>query len=92
MEKKKYKNFHANIVELYVRKFFGNFSNFLTYKIKHKIKQKIDCYYCPNEPNMPRSYLSDEPGVRRGKRHKWDAIDQFYGRASSNASASLRDC
>ena len=32
---------------------------------------------------MPRSYLSDEPGVRRGHRHKWDAIDQFYSRAST---------
>ena len=32
---------------------------------------------------MPRSYLSDEPGVRRGARHKWDAIDQFYSRAST---------
>jgi len=30
---------------------------------------------------MPRSYLSDEPGVRRGKRNDWDAIDQFYSRA-----------
>ena len=32
---------------------------------------------------MPRSYLSDEPGVRRGNRHNWDPIDQFYSRAST---------
>eukprot|EP01084_Bolivina_argentea_P027714 51495_1 len=44
---------------------------------------KHNCYYCPNEPDMPRSYLSDEPGVRRGHRHKWDAIDQFYSRATT---------
>ncbi|GAB5354336.1 hypothetical protein AAMO2058_000110000 [Amorphochlora amoebiformis] len=42
---------------------------------------KHNCYYCPNEPGLPRSYLSNEPGVRRGKRHKWVAVDQFYSRA-----------
>lgn len=40
-----------------------------------------DCYYCPKEPGLPRSYLSDEPGVARGKRHKWDPVDQFLARA-----------
>uniref|UniRef100_A0A6V3IDZ8 tRNA carboxymethyluridine synthase n=2 Tax=Lotharella globosa TaxID=91324 RepID=A0A6V3IDZ8_9EUKA len=42
---------------------------------------KHNCYYCPNEPGLPRSYLSNEPGVRRGKRHGWDPEDQFYARA-----------
>ena len=27
---------------------------------------KHNCYYCPNEPDMPRSYLKDEPAVARG--------------------------
>jgi ELP3 family radical SAM enzyme/protein acetyltransferase len=42
---------------------------------------KHNCYYCPDEPGLPRSYLSEEPGVARGKRHGWDAVDQFYARA-----------
>mmetsp|Transcript_2401 Transcript_2401/g.3616 ORF Transcript_2401/g.3616 Transcript_2401/m.3616 type:complete len:262 (-) Transcript_2401:1382-2167(-) len=42
---------------------------------------KHNCYYCPNEPDLPRSYLSNEPGVRRGKRHSWEPVDQFYARA-----------
>ena len=29
---------------------------------------------------MPRSYLSDEPGVQRGWKHNWDPIEQFYAR------------
>eukprot|EP00501_MAST-03F_sp_TOSAG23-6_P001849 GSMAST32.ASY1.ANO1.1927.1 assembled CDS len=41
---------------------------------------KHNCYYCPNEPGLPRSYLSKEPGVARGKRHSWDPVDQFYAR------------
>jgi histone acetyltransferase (RNA polymerase elongator complex component) len=40
-----------------------------------------NCYYCPNEPGLPRSYLSEEPGVARGKRHGWDPVDQFNARA-----------
>eukprot|EP01083_Nonionella_stella_P299502 1017528_1 len=55
-----------------------------TNKLKtQRFSCKHNCYYCPNEPDMPRSYLSDEPGVRRGARHKWDAVDQFYSRAST---------
>eukprot|EP00467_Chlorarachnion_reptans_P018661 CAMPEP_0114522036 /NCGR_PEP_ID=MMETSP0109-20121206/20529_1 /TAXON_ID=29199 /ORGANISM="Chlorarachnion reptans, Strain CCCM449" /LENGTH=633 /DNA_ID=CAMNT_0001703229 /DNA_START=44 /DNA_END=1945 /DNA_ORIENTATION=+ len=46
-----------------------------------KFSCKHNCYYCPNEPGLPRSYLSNEPGVRRGKRHQWNAVDQFYSRA-----------
>lgn len=46
-----------------------------------KFSCKHNCYYCPNEPGLPRSYLSDEPGVQRGKKHKWNAIDQFIARA-----------
>lgn len=53
-------------------------------KVGKKIQKfscKHNCYYCPDEPELPRSYLSEEPGVARGKRHKWKSIDQFYSRA-----------
>eukprot|EP01083_Nonionella_stella_P051015 135481_1 len=45
-----------------------------------KFSCKHNCYYCPNEANMPRSYLSDEPAVQRGWKHHWSAIEQFYAR------------
>jgi len=50
-------------------------------KKKQAFSCKHNCYYCPNEPGLPRSYLSEEPGVARGKRHRWDPVDQFYARA-----------
>ena len=42
-----------------------------------------NCYYCPNEPGMPRSYLSTEAAVARATRVDFDAIDQFYARANT---------
>ena len=61
-------------------------SAYPTYVVGGKLKKqsfscKHNCYYCPNEPGLPRSYLSEEPGVARGKRHNWDPVDQFYARA-----------
>lgn len=40
-----------------------------------------DCYYCPNEPGQPRSYLSTEPAVLRANQNDFDAVKQFYDRA-----------
>mmetsp|Transcript_33652 Transcript_33652/g.29445 ORF Transcript_33652/g.29445 Transcript_33652/m.29445 type:complete len:1059 (-) Transcript_33652:208-3384(-) len=53
-----------------------------------KVKQQRfscahNCYYCPNEPGMPRSYLSKEAAVSRAIRSDFDAIDQFYSRANT---------
>ncbi|EDO08558.1 histone acetyltransferase ELP3 family protein [Babesia bovis T2Bo] len=39
-----------------------------------------DCYYCPNEPGQPRSYLSTEPAVLRANQNDFDAVRQFYDR------------
>lgn len=34
------------------------------------------CVYCPNEPVMPKSYLSNEPAAMRGLLHKFDPWKQ----------------
>ena len=47
-----------------------------------------NCYYCPNEPAheknnfqaQPRSYLFEEPAVRRANRHNFEAIGQMVDR------------
>ena len=39
-----------------------------------------NCYYCPNEPNQPRSYLLKEPGVLRANQNDFDEIKQFNAR------------
>uniref|UniRef100_A0A6C0EEU4 tRNA carboxymethyluridine synthase n=1 Tax=viral metagenome TaxID=1070528 RepID=A0A6C0EEU4_9ZZZZ len=41
---------------------------------------EYDCYYCPKEPNQPRSYLMKEPGVLRANRMKFDCVGQFRDR------------
>ena len=50
--------------------------------IKQPFSCKNNCYYCPKQPNMPKSYLLDEPGVLRGHHNNWDPISQFYDRAN----------
>jgi ELP3 family radical SAM enzyme/protein acetyltransferase len=44
---------------------------------------KHNCYYCPNEPDQPRSYLSKEPAVARANRNKFDAYDQIQERLTA---------
>ncbi len=49
-----------------------------------------NCYYCPNEPAhegnnwtpQPRSYLFNEPAVRRANENKFDAANQVWNRAT----------
>ena len=50
-----------------------------------------DCYYCPNEPAreengwqaQPRSYLYDEPGVRRANQNNFDSANQMWDRMTT---------
>lgn len=44
---------------------------------------KHDCYYCPAEPNQPRSYLMREPAVARANRNEFDARRQTLDRLNT---------
>jgi len=46
-----------------------------------KFSCQWNCYYCPDEPDQPRSYLHDEPSVLRANRNRFDAVLQFCDRA-----------
>ncbi|GBG25517.1 Elongator complex protein 3 [Hondaea fermentalgiana] len=46
-----------------------------------KFSCEWNCYYCPNEPDQPRSYLHDEPSVLRANRNRFDPVLQFFDRA-----------
>jgi histone acetyltransferase (RNA polymerase elongator complex component) len=48
--------------------------------ITQRFSCKWNCYYCPNEPGQPRSYLKGEPGVLRANRHGFDVCSQMWGR------------
>jgi ELP3 family radical SAM enzyme/protein acetyltransferase len=49
-------------------------------KQKQMFSCKHNCYYCPSEPNQPRSYLMDEPGVARANECDFDCVKQFHMR------------
>ena len=38
------------------------------------------CIFCPTDVRMPKSYLPDEPGARRGLEHHFDPYDQVASR------------
>jgi elongator complex protein 3 len=38
------------------------------------------CIFCPTDVRMPKSYLPDEPGARRGLEHNFDPYDQVISR------------
>lgn len=44
---------------------------------------EYDCYYCPKYPDMPRSYIADEPAVSRAAQNDWDPIKQIFNRLSN---------
>ena len=41
---------------------------------------KYNCYFCPNEPGMPRSYLSNEDVFKRALTINFDTVKQVYNR------------
>ena len=45
-----------------------------------KFSCKYNCYFCPNEPGMPRSYLSNEDVFKRASAVAFDALEQAYDR------------
>ncbi len=47
-----------------------------------KFSCKYNCHFCPNEPNMPRSYLSNEDVFLRASVVGFDTVKQVYNRLS----------
>lgn len=41
------------------------------------------CIFCPTDVRMPKSYLPDEPGARRGLEHHFDPYDQVASRIAA---------
>lgn len=39
-----------------------------------------NCVYCPDDPRMPKSYLSDEPACQRAERNRFDPYLQVASR------------
>lgn len=45
-----------------------------------KFSCKYNCHFCPNEPGMPRSYLSNEDVFRRAAHVNFDTVRQVWNR------------
>lgn len=45
-----------------------------------KFSCKYNCHFCPNEPGMPRSYLSNEDVFARASKVGFDTVQQVYNR------------
>ena len=43
---------------------------------------KYNCHFCPNEPGMPRSYLSNEDVFKRAQEVGFDTVKQVFSRLS----------
>ena len=54
-------------------------------RVTQRFSCEWDCYYCPNEPDQPRSYLHDEPSVLRANQNSFDPVLQFTDRAATLA-------
>lgn len=44
-----------------------------------------ECIFCPSVTGMPKSYLPDEPGARRGVSHRFDPYTQTASRVAALA-------
>lgn len=49
----------------------------------NKFSCKHNCFFCPNEPGMPRSYLSNEGVFSRASVVHFDTIQQVYTRLNT---------
>ena len=41
------------------------------------------CIFCPNDPDMPKSYIKSEPGAMRARLNQFHPIKQVYNRLYS---------
>ncbi len=41
------------------------------------------CIFCPNDPKMPKSYISNEPGAQRALMNKFDPFSQVTNRLTA---------
>jgi len=54
-------------------------------RVKQAFSCAWNCYYCPSEPDQPKSYLHDEPAVKRANENHFDPVMQVTDRAATLA-------
>lgn len=74
---------HGVFVVSVVTSPFPEYTDKYGFQKVQKFSCKHNCYYCPNEPTQPRSYLKGEPGVDRANSVNFDVIQQIHIRLMS---------
>jgi ELP3 family radical SAM enzyme/protein acetyltransferase len=75
--------YNADLYHALIKKAVRSASGILNVSVSlppDKFSCKYNCYFCPNEPGMPRSYLSNEDVFKRASSVAFDAIEQVYDR------------
>lgn len=52
----------------------SNYVNPLTGELRQSFSCPFDCYFCPSQPDMPKSYEDKEPAVARSLRYGWNVM------------------
>jgi histone acetyltransferase (RNA polymerase elongator complex component) len=52
-------------------------------QVKQSFSCSFSCSFCPNAPDMPRSYLLNEPAVLRAAKNKFDCVSQMHDRMNT---------
>jgi ELP3 family radical SAM enzyme/protein acetyltransferase len=50
--------------------------------VKQDFTCKFDCFFCPDQPGQPRSYVRGEPGVERANNNEFHTVAQIWDRAN----------
>ena len=72
---------NAALHRLLVKKSVRSTSGILNVSVSlppDKFSCKYNCHFCPNEPGMPRSYLSNEDVFKRAAQVGFDTVQQVY--------------
>jgi len=73
--------FYQQIVKLLIKTRVRSWSGVLPVSVfTAGVGCPFNCVYCANEPNMPKSYFSDEPAVMRAIRNDFDPFKQVQSR------------
>ena len=73
----------ATLKEYLIQKTVRSSSGILNVSVSlppNEFSCKYNCYFCPNEPGMPRSYLSNEDVFKRAVRVNFNTVEQVYSR------------
>lgn len=60
--------------ELKVGDNISNLVNPMSGELRQSFSCPFDCYFCPSQPGMPKSYEDKEPAVARSLRHGWNVV------------------